>query len=144
MFVSFLRHHAATVKKIRSLNMYFVLCIVCWIVSLWSINSFEFWIFHVPICYDFREISRQKMLRLGRFIILNDSASPKMVITSIAACIKNPFRKTSEHNHRYDYLNFPFFHEKKSLLLLSNSFFFIKTDSLIDNLIIYKVTEIWQ
>ena len=26
--------------------------------------------------------------------------------TSIAACIKNPFRRTSEHKHSYNYLNF--------------------------------------
>ena len=41
--------------------------------------------FHVPIFYAFREISRQIALRSGwarsgRFIVLNDSASPKMVI----------------------------------------------------------------
>ena len=28
--------------------------------------------------------------------------------TSIAACNKNPFRRTSEHNHRYNYLKFSF------------------------------------
>ena len=41
--------------------------------------------FHVSIFYTFWEISRQKALRSGqlgssRLIVLNDSASPKMVI----------------------------------------------------------------
>ena len=32
--------------------------------------------------------------------------------TSIAAWIKNHFRRTSEHNYSYNYLNFSFFHQK--------------------------------
>ena len=38
---------------------------------------------------------------LGRFINLNDSGSPEMVITCTAAWIKNHFRRTSEHNQIY-------------------------------------------
>ena len=30
--------------------------------------------------------------------------------TSIAAWIKNPFQRTSKHNHSYNYLNCSFFH----------------------------------
>ena len=43
-------------------------------------------IFHIPISYIFQEISRQTALLFfiwvgpGRFIALNDSASPRMVI----------------------------------------------------------------
>ena len=33
-----------------------------------------------------------------------------LCMTSIAARIKNPFRRTSEHNHSYNYLNLLFFH----------------------------------
>ena len=32
-------------------------------------------------------------------------------ITSIAAWIKNPFQRTTEHNHSYNYVNFSFFHQ---------------------------------
>ena len=49
------------------------------------------------ILYTFQEISRQRALRSGRFIVLNDSASPKIIITSIEHRIKNPVRRTSEH-----------------------------------------------
>ena len=36
--------------------------------------------YHVPIFYAFGEISRQIELWSGQFLILNDSASPKMII----------------------------------------------------------------
>ena len=30
--------------------------------------------------------------------------------TGVAAWIKNPFRRTSEHNHSYNYMNFSYSH----------------------------------
>ena len=36
--------------------------------------------FHVPIFYTLREMSHQRALLSGRFIVLNDSTSPKIVI----------------------------------------------------------------
>ena len=43
--------------------------------------------------------------------------------TSIAHWIKNPLRRMSEHNHKYNYLNFSFFHQKKSTFLLTLNIF---------------------
>jgi len=42
----------------------------------------------------------------------------KLLMTSIAAWIKNPFRRTSEHNHIYNYSLeiFPFFINSNILL----------------------------
>ena len=45
-----------------------------------------------------------------------DHLSPKSILlyvyTSIAASVKNPFRRTIERNHKWNYLNFSFFHLK--------------------------------
>ena len=38
------------------------------------------------------------------------------ILFCVAYWIKNPLRRTSEHNDRYNYLNFSFFHKKKSML----------------------------
>ena len=62
--------------------------------------------------------------------------------TSTVHWIKNPLRGTSEHNHRYNYLNFSVFHGKKLItffyqlqiqFLSTSNLFLIKTGcSLID------------
>ena len=52
-------------------------------------------------------------LKVNLFPHLSSLELPK---TSIAAWIKNPFRRTSEHNYIYNYLNLSFF--------TRNNFFF--------------------
>jgi len=49
-----------------------------WILQIEDLNVVSK--FAVAIFYTFQEISRQRALRSGRFIVLNDSASSKMVI----------------------------------------------------------------
>ena len=41
--------------------------------------------------------------------------------------VENTLRRTSEHNHRYNYLNYSFFHQKKYLFLSTSNLFWIKT-----------------
>ena len=42
---------------------------------------------------------------------------------SITHWIKNPLRRTSEHNHRYNYLNFSVLQLKKSIFINFKPFF---------------------
>ena len=58
--------------------------------------------FHVYIFYTFQEIRRQRELMPGRFIVLNDLSSPKMVIKIYFNFFK--VLELSEYRRGYPYI----------------------------------------
>ena len=65
---------------------------------------------------------------IGLKILSKERVRITINTTSIAAWIKNPFRKPSENNHCYNYRNFLFFTRNNMFFIEIKYFFELKLD----------------
>ena len=85
-----------------------------------------------------------KLIKIRFFLVKKRVIQAIAYMTNIAHWIKNPFRRTSEHNHKYNYLNFLFFHKKKSVFYQLQIFLFYNKNgcSLIDFDVVFSMQSL--